>query len=121
MAIATDVGQGDQVANMVGETMEEFGRIDVLVNNAGSGFRMPLLELSEGDWDALIRLNLTSVFLCIKAVGKIMVEQRRGSIINIASVAGLGAVPRVPAYAVAKAGVVSLPQTLGLDWGPYHV
>ena len=121
LAIATDVCQGDQVAAMVGKTMAEFGRIDVLVNNAGGGFRIPLLELSEGDWDALIRLNLTSVFLCIKAVGKIMVEQRMGSIINIASVAGLGAVPRVPAYAAAKAGVVSLTQTLGLDWGPCRV
>ncbi len=121
LAIPTDVRQGDQVANMVNKTMEEFGRIDILVNNAGGGFIKFTLELTEGGWDAIIRENLKTVFLCCQAVGKVMVEQRKGSIINIASVSALRPRPDQPAYAAAKAAVTNFTRTLACDWGPYHV
>jgi NAD(P)-dependent dehydrogenase (short-subunit alcohol dehydrogenase family) len=106
---------------MVHKTLQQLGRIDILVNNAGGSFNAPLLEMSEGAWDAIIRENLKSVFLCSQAVGKIMREQKRGSIINIASVAGLGSYSSNASYGAAKAGIINLTKTLAIDLAPYYV
>ena len=121
LALPTDVRDSEQVAKMVEKTMEEFGRIDILVNNAAGFFKASSLEMSEGAWDALIRENLKSVFLCSKAVGKIMVEQKKGSIINISSMAGLRGYVSNAAYGAAKAGIISLTKTLAVEWAPYNV
>jgi len=121
LPVPTDVRVSEQVAHMVKRTLEEFNRVDILVNNAGANFIMPALKLSEGGWDALIRENLKTYFLCSKAVVEAMIEQGKGSIINIASTEGLRAAPTNPAYAAAKAGVISLTQSLAVEWAPYHV
>jgi len=121
LAVPTDVRVSEQVANMVKQTLEEFHRVDILVNNAGTTFIMPALKLTEGGWDGLLRENLKSQFLCSKAVVKAMIEQGKGSIINIASGEGLRAAPTNPAYAAAKAGVISLTQSLAVEWAPYNI
>ena len=103
-------------------TVEEFGRIDVLVNNVGGITKVaPTLELSEETWDADIKRNLKSVFLCSQAVARVMAQQNKGSIINIGSLAGSRPVPGQLAYSAAKAGVANLTQGVAIEWGRYNI
>jgi len=106
---------------MVRKTVEEFGRIDILVNNAGGLFVVAVLDMSERAWDAIIRENLKSVFLCSKAVAKVMVEQKKGSIVNLASMAGRTGSPGMAHYGAAKAGIINLTQSLSAEWAPYKI
>lgn len=121
LAIRTDVRESEQVDEMVRKTVEEFGRIDILVNNAGGLFVVAVLDMSERAWDAIIRENLKSVFLCSKAVAKVMVEQRKGSIVNLASMAGRTGSPGMAHYGAAKAGIINLTQSLAAEWAPYKI
>jgi NAD(P)-dependent dehydrogenase (short-subunit alcohol dehydrogenase family) len=121
LAVPTDVRVAEQVDNMVRRTLEEFDRVDILVNNVGASFIMPALKLSENGWDAMIRENLKPAFLCSKAVAERMTRQRSGSIINIASGEGLRAAPSNPAYGAAKAGIINLTMSLAVEWAPYHI
>lgn len=122
LAIPTDVRVADQVNNLVQKTVEEFGKIDILVNHAGGVFPAKTLEMSERVWDALIRENLNSAFLCSKAVAKVMIEKKiRGSIINTSSIAGMVPFPISPAYAAAKAALINFTQTLAMELAPYHI
>jgi len=121
LAVPTDVRLSDQVTNLVEKTVAQFGRIDILINNAGGSFTIPTMELSEGGWDAIIRENLKSVFLCSKAAAKVMTEQKKGNIISIASIAGLRSYSSNAAYGAAKAGIVNLTKTLAIDLAPYNI
>jgi len=121
LAVPTDVRLGDQVNKLVEKTMAQFSRIDILVNNAGGTFAVPTMELSEGGWDAIIRENLKSVFLCSKAVAKVMIEQKKGSIINMASIAGLRGYTMSAAYGAAKAGIIEFTKTLSIDLGLHNI
>jgi len=121
LAVPTDVRLTEQVANLVKRTLEEFRRIDILVNNVGASFLKPALELSERGFDSLLRENLTGCFLCCKAVAETMIKQGKGSIINIASTEGLRAAPTNPAYGAAKAGVINLTQSLAVEWAPHNI
>jgi NAD(P)-dependent dehydrogenase (short-subunit alcohol dehydrogenase family) len=132
LAIQMDVSQKSDVDRMVAGTMEAFGRIDVLVNNAGVGsgigedghglgHRDPpwLIDMPEDYWDPIIAINLKSVYLCCAIVGRIMVTQRGGSIINISSRAGAAGAARP--YSVAKAGVNRLTAGLARELGSYNI
>ncbi len=122
LTVPTDVRVSSQVEHMVQKTVAEFGRIDILVNNAGSGFAWnPVLEMSEVGWDDDILLNLKSVFLCSRAVGKVMVKQKKGNIINIGSQAAALPGPGVAAYRAAKAGVSQFTRTLSSELGPHNI
>ena len=121
LAIPTDVRLSDQVKNLVEKTMSKFGKIDILVNNAGGSFTVATMEMSEGGWDAIMRENLKSVFLCSQAVGKVMITQKKGAIINIASVAGISAYPSSAAYGAAKAGIINLTKTMATDLAEYNI
>jgi len=122
LAVPTDVRAADQVRNMVEKTLEEFGRIDILVNHAGGLFPARTLDMSEGAWDALIRENLKGTFLCSQAVARVMVERKiKGSIINTASTAGIYPYPTSPSYAAAKAGLINFTQTLAVELAPYYI
>jgi 3-oxoacyl-[acyl-carrier-protein] reductase (EC 1.1.1.100) len=121
LAMPTDVRLSDQAANLVEKTVARFGRIDILVNNAGGTFAAPTMALSENGWDAIIRENLKSVFLCSKAVAKVMIGQKKGSIVNIASVVGLRGYTMNAAYGAAKAGIIELTKTLAIDLAPYNI
>ncbi len=115
IALQADVSKEDQVDALIKGTMEKFGRIDVLVNNAGITRDTLLLRMKPADWQAVIDLNLTGVFLCTRAVAKIMLKQRSGRIINISSVAGLMGNPGQANYSAAKAGVIGFTKTVAKE------
>jgi len=121
LAVSCDVGVAAQVEHLVAETVREFGRVDLLVNNAGYRIRAPLDRLPREEWDAMIATNLTGVFLGCQAVGRVMIPQRAGKIINITSVAGRTGSRGMAAYAAAKAGVTALTQSLGAEWARHGI
>ncbi|MGL4880604.1 MAG: 3-oxoacyl-[acyl-carrier-protein] reductase [Waterburya sp.] len=115
IAIQADVSQSAEVDNLIKQTLDNFGRIDVLVNNAGITKDTLLLRMKPEQWQAVIDLNLTGVFLCTKAVSKTMLKQRSGRIINIASVAGQMGNPGQANYSAAKAGVIGFTKTVAKE------
>ena len=122
LTVPTDVTKIDQIANLTRKTMNEFGRLDILINNAGGVLKVEQAsDMSEELWDDHVALNLTSVFLMSQAVGKIMIKQRKGSIINISSIAAEKPVPGRVAYSAAKAGVTNLTIELAIEWARYNV
>ncbi|MGB7251668.1 MAG: 3-oxoacyl-[acyl-carrier-protein] reductase [Phormidesmis sp.] len=121
IALQADVSKAAQVDAMVKAAMDKFGRIDVLVNNAGITRDTLLLRMKPEDWQAVIDLNLTGVFLCTRAVSKIMLKQRSGRIINISSVAGLMGNPGQANYSAAKAGVIGFTKTIAKELAPRGV
>ncbi|TCS82439.1 SDR family NAD(P)-dependent oxidoreductase [Tepidibacillus fermentans] len=121
IGISTDVKKKEEIERMVEQTLHTFGKIDILINNAGMNIRTPALEVSEEEWELIIQTNMKSVFLASQAVGKHMVEQKHGSIINISSVAGHVALRTGVAYAATKAGIIQMTKTLALEWGKYNV
>ena len=121
IALQADVSQADQVDALVKATLDKWGRIDILVNNAGITRDTLLLRMKPEDWQAVIDLNLTGVFLCTRAVSKIMLKQRSGRIVNIASVAGLMGNPGQANYSAAKAGVIGFTKTIAKELAPRGV
>jgi 3-oxoacyl-[acyl-carrier protein] reductase len=115
IALQADVAQADQVEALVKQTLDHFGRIDILVNNAGITRDTLLLRMKLEDWQAVIDLNLTGVFLCTRAVSKVMLKQRSGRVINIASVAGQMGNPGQANYSAAKAGVIGFTKTVAKE------
>ena len=115
VALQADVSQSEQVDNLIKETLAKYSRIDVLVNNAGITKDTLMMRMKLEQWQAVIDLNLTGVFLCIKAVTKTMLKQRSGRIINIASVAGQMGNPGQANYSAAKAGVIGMTKTIAKE------
>lgn len=115
IAIEADVTSSASVAQMVETTRKEFGRIDVLVNSAGLGWMSRLTQTDDDVWKLIIETNLTGTFYCCRDVARLMVEQKSGSIINIASVAGVKGAPGLGAYAASKGGVIALTRVLALE------
>jgi 3-oxoacyl-[acyl-carrier protein] reductase len=115
ISLQADVSQTEEVDNLIKQTLDKFGRIDVLVNNAGITKDTLLLRMKLEQWQAVIDLNLTGVFLCTKAVSKTMLKQRSGRIINIASVAGQMGNPGQANYSAAKAGVIGFTKTVAKE------
>jgi len=121
LAIATDVRKPEDVDNMVQKTMDEFGRIDILVNNAGASFNCPLEDMTPGGWDVIVGIDLRGVFLCSRGVGKVMIEQKKGKIINISSTAGVHGSPMMAHYGAAKAGVINFTTSLAGEWAKHNI
>jgi NAD(P)-dependent dehydrogenase (short-subunit alcohol dehydrogenase family) len=134
IAVGCDVKNPDSIQEMVEATLSQFGRIDVLINNAGISWGAPVEEMRLEDWNKVIETNLTGTFLCAQAVGKVMIRQGRGEngagknsagkIINIASVAGLGGAPaELPAigYHASKGGVISFTKDLACKWASHSI
>jgi len=119
LPLKADVTSEEDVINMVAKTEDHFGRIDVLVNNVGIVNSKPTIELSLEEWERVLKVNLTSVFLCSKVVGKQMIEKGvKGNIINISSGYGevVDLVPNSPYYS-SKAAVIHLTKALACEWG----
>jgi len=121
LAIATDIRIPEQVDKMVQQTVNEFGRVDIMVNNAGASFMCPVDDLSPNGWDAIVNINLKGTFLCSKAAGKVMIQQKAGKIINITSVAGIDGSPLMAHYGAAKAGVVDFTKSLAIEWAKHNI
>ncbi len=117
LPIVCDVVDRPAVDRAVAETVKTFGRIDVVVNNAGANRAMRLEEHTDDDWDSLVRLNLTSAFYFIRAA---MPELRKnkGNVVNVSSMTGLVGQPKGAAYAAAKGGLIAFTRTLALEFGP---
>ncbi|MEO3705877.1 3-oxoacyl-[acyl-carrier-protein] reductase [Trichormus azollae] len=115
ITLQADVSQSDQVDTLINTTLAKFKRIDILVNNAGITRDTLLLRMKLEEWQAVIDLNLTGVFLCTKAVSRIMLKQRSGRIINISSVAGQMGNPGQANYSAAKAGVIGFTKTVAKE------
>ncbi|MEM8777816.1 MAG: 3-oxoacyl-[acyl-carrier-protein] reductase [Cyanobacteria bacterium P01_G01_bin.49] len=117
IAVQGDVSQAEAVDTLIKTTLDKFGRVDVLVNNAGIARDTLLMRMKPEDWQAVIALNLTGVFLCTKAVTKLMLKQKSGRIINITSVVGLMGNPGQANYSAAKAGVIGFTKTVAKELG----
>ncbi|MFP5270415.1 3-oxoacyl-[acyl-carrier-protein] reductase [Coleofasciculus sp.] len=118
IALQADVSKLEDVETLVKETKDKFGRLDVLVNNAGITRDTLLMRMKPDDWQAVIDLNLTGVFFCTRAASKIMLKQKSGRIINIASVAGQMGNPGQANYSAAKAGVIGFTKTVAKELAP---
>lgn len=123
VGLAADVTDETQVGQMVADAVDNFGRIDILVNNAGIISTGPLIEITAATWDKVMSVNLKGVFLCTKAVFPLMMAQRRGKIINIASVAGKrgGGLLGSSCYAASKGGVIAFTKGAAREGGPYGI
>jgi len=124
MALGCDVRNPASIREVVDRSAAEFGRIDILINNAGVSWGAPVEEMPLEAWNKVIETNLTGTFLFSQAAGKIMLRQRRGKIINIASVAGFrGAPPELPAsgYHASKGGVIAFTKDLACKWAGHNI
>jgi len=123
LAIEADISNKDDVENMVQRVLVEFGKIDILINNAGflqSSF-LPMYEIEDDIWESVTGVNLKGCFFVSRAVARTMVSKKRGNVINIASLGGLRPAPKSGAYSVSKAGVIMLTKVLARDLGPYNI
>jgi len=137
LAIPTDVTKAEEVERMVRETVAQFGKVDILVNQAGAGGGGPLVPLpgltdfwtrgevpspmSEQAWHQCMDTNVTSIFLCCRAVGPFMIEQGKGKIINVASYVAAKGFPYLIPYTTSKAAVVMFTRSLALEWARYNI
>jgi len=116
LALSLDVSKAGDVTAAFADIIKEFGRIDVVINNAGITKDGLLLRMKEEDWDAVININLKGVFLCSKEAVKLMVKQRYGRIVNIASVVAFIGNPGQANYSASKAGIVGLTRTIAAEY-----
>lgn len=123
IAVQTDISDEAQVKNLAEIADSEYGKVDVLVNNAGVSqlSYTPTEDLHVEEWNRIVGINLTGTFLCSKYIGKLMINSGGGSIVNIASTAGIIGVPRAPAYCASKAGVILLTKSLALEWARHNI
>jgi NAD(P)-dependent dehydrogenase (short-subunit alcohol dehydrogenase family) len=124
LAVGCDVKNQANVQQVVDATLSQFGRIDILINNAGTSWGAPVEEMTLEQWNKVIDTNLTGTFLFCQAVGKFMTSQKRGKIINVASVAGLrGSSPEFQAigYHASKGGVIAFTRDLARKWAIHNV
>jgi NAD(P)-dependent dehydrogenase (short-subunit alcohol dehydrogenase family) len=120
--VAADVTDRDATRAMVEATLAELGHLDVVVNNAGgTSFMVPFTELRFSGWEKVMRLNVESAVHVLQAVAPHLLERRSGSVINVASVAGVGGTPLIAPYGASKAAVISLTRSLAMEWGHANV
>jgi NAD(P)-dependent dehydrogenase (short-subunit alcohol dehydrogenase family) len=121
LVVPVDVTKGEQVMDLVERTMQEFGQIDILVNNVGIAIAKSILDLEEIEWRRVQDTNLLGAFLCSKFAGKHMIKQGKGKVINISSTAGFVAATNQSSYAASKAGLILFTKSLALEWAKYNI
>ena len=121
LAIPTNIREAADCARLAEAAVSEFGRIDVLVNNAGANFACPAMGLSPNGWRTIVDVVLTGTFLCSQACARSMIERRSGRIISIAATNGITASPLIAPSGAAKAAVLNLTRTLAVEWAPFGI
>lgn len=121
LAQKVDAAKSSDIQAMADATLSEFGHVDILVNNAGININKTCLEMTEEEWDLVLTTNLKSYFLASKIVGRLLVEQKKGKVINMSSTFGLVGFEKRSAYAASKGGVSQLTKVLAIEWGPFNV
>jgi NAD(P)-dependent dehydrogenase (short-subunit alcohol dehydrogenase family) len=121
LTVAADVTIPEDVDKMVSQALAKFGKIDILVNNVGTYVGKPIEESTTEDWFNLINTNLTSTYLCCRAVGKHMMERQRGKVVNMAAAIGALGARNSSAYCASKGGVIQLTRALAVEWAKYHI
>jgi len=121
LPVQADVSKAKDVEILVKKTLDSYKRVDILVNNAGVAKMTRLLELTEAEWDRTMNINIKGQFLCSKAVIAHMIKQKKGKIINIASLSAHIGAPGLAAYGASKGGVVQLTKALAVEVGKYNI
>lgn len=116
-----DVSDEETARKFIEETNKKYKKIDVLINNAGMRFRKDFLDITLDEWNKVITNNLTSTYLMCREVGKSMVQQQSGKIVNLASVIGTQGLPQLAAYGASKGGIITLTKCLALEWANYNI
>jgi len=116
-----DICRTSDIERMVEESVKAFGHIDILVNNAGVNIPQWAVDVTEEAWDKIMAVNLKGLFFCAKAVGKVMIQQKKGKIINVSSQSGSVGLPQRAAYCSSKAGVNLLTKVLAMEWAQYNI
>jgi NAD(P)-dependent dehydrogenase (short-subunit alcohol dehydrogenase family) len=116
-----EVSSRDSARAMAEKAMAEFGHIDILVNSAGMNIRKNILEIGDEDWDPVLTVNLKGTLYCCQAVGRIMVEQKHGKILNVASISSKLGHPARGAYASSKGALIQLTKVMATEWAPYNI
>jgi NAD(P)-dependent dehydrogenase (short-subunit alcohol dehydrogenase family) len=121
LAVPTDVSDFAQVTDLLKKIQAVFPKVDILVNNAGGNILAPVLETTLERWESIVKENLTSVFICTRIIGEVMVKQKSGNIINTSSMAGHSPMLWCAPYGAAKAGVINFTQVLAIEWAQYNI
>ena len=121
LEIPGDATRREDLQQVIAKMLAEFGRIDILVNSAGTTKQVPSLELSDEDWNRILNVNLNATWYACQMVGRVMKEQGKGKIINIASLASFVGIKKVAAYCASKGAVAMLTRTLGCEWAQYRI
>ena len=121
LALYADISKIETLSPMVDAATDAMGKIDILINNAGTNIRKPALDFQEAEWDAVLDTNLKGTFFCSQAVARTMKKTGGGKIVNISSAAGGKAVPWLTPYSVSKAGIIHLTRALAIEWAKYNI
>jgi NAD(P)-dependent dehydrogenase (short-subunit alcohol dehydrogenase family) len=125
LALECDVTQPESVKHVTEEVVNRFGHIDILVNNAGISWGVPFEEMKLAEWERVLSTNLTGTFLMTQAVGQVMIRQRSGSVVNMASVTGIVGLPaeavQATAYHASKGAVIAFTKDLACKWAPLNI
>src|SRR5258708_29833025 len=121
LALRMDMSKMEQIFRAVDETVKEFGRIEILVNNAGIAQENPAEHVREEDYDLTVGINLKGTFFASQAAARVMIQQKSGRIINMSSQAGFVALPTESVYCMTKAGIAHLTKCLAVEWGKHNI
>lgn len=122
IAVKADVRNRDEVKAMVDKTVETWGKLDIMVCNAGIGITKRVVEMTDDEWDEVVDTDLKGVFICGAEAAKVMIEKEiKGRVINISSAGGLVGTKNIAAYCASKSGVISLSKTEAMEWGRYGI
>jgi NAD(P)-dependent dehydrogenase (short-subunit alcohol dehydrogenase family) len=125
LAVECDVTQSESVDRATEEVVRQFGQIDILINNAGISWGVPFEQMKLADWERVLSTNLTGTFLMTQSVGRVMISQRSGSVVNVASVAGISGAPaeivQATAYHASKGAVIAFTKDLACKWAVHNI